>query len=155
MDRPRTATYTHVLPLMEGGRRLAVLTRDALARQLAVHAEISLVAAREEVRWFFDTIAGSLANGDEVRIHGFGRFVQSQRAARLARNPRTGQAVHVPSHVVVRFAPNDLLTQRVRIKHRPTDAGRRPLSQPGPGNAAPAPAPGPGEVPKRFPPGRL
>ena len=77
-----------------------VVTRDVLAKQLADRAEITVTAARDEVRWFFDTIAQSLEKGDEVRIHGFGNFKTAQRAARLGRNPRTGEAVKVPARRV-------------------------------------------------------
>ena len=44
----------------------AVVTRDVLAKKLADRAEITVSAARDEVRWFFETIAGSLEKGDEV-----------------------------------------------------------------------------------------
>src|SRR5579884_2590327 len=70
-----------------------VITRDVLAKQLAERAEITMSAARDEVSWFFDSIASALEKGDEVRIHGFGAFKTSQRAARMGRNPRTGEAV--------------------------------------------------------------
>jgi|HubBroStandDraft_4_1064222.scaffolds.fasta_scaffold695009_1 nucleoid DNA-binding protein len=53
---------------------MAVRTREQLARQLAAHAGISGTAAREELRCFFDTLSQALANGQEGRIHGFGRF---------------------------------------------------------------------------------
>ena len=87
-----------------------VVTRDVLADRLAERAEITMSAARDEVRWFFDTIAGSLQAGDEVRIHGFGSFRTAQRAARMGRNPRTGEAVKVPARRVVRFAPSTTLS---------------------------------------------
>ncbi len=48
-----------------------VVTRDVLAERLSERAEITMSAARDEVRWFFDTIATALEKGDEVRIHGF------------------------------------------------------------------------------------
>ena len=87
-----------------------VVTRDVLAEKLAARAEITMSAARDEVRWFFDTIAGALEKGDEVRIHGFGSFKTAQRAARVGRNPRTGEAVNVPARRVVRFAASTTLS---------------------------------------------
>jgi len=86
-----------------------VVTRDVLAKQLAERAEITMSAARDEVSWFFDTIAGALQKGDEVRIHGFGAFKTSQRAARVGRNPRTGEQVKVPARRVVRFSASTTL----------------------------------------------
>ncbi|MDQ2960763.1 MAG: HU family DNA-binding protein [Candidatus Dormibacteraeota bacterium] len=91
-----------------------VVTRDVIAEQLAERAEITMSAARDEVRWFFDTIAGALEGGDEVRIHGFGSFRTAQRAARMGRNPRTGEAVKVPARRVVRFAPSTTLSAALK-----------------------------------------
>ncbi len=88
----------------------SVVTRDVLAEKLAERAEITMSAARDEVRWFFDTIAGALEAGDEVRIHGFGSFKTAQRAERMGRNPRTGESVKVPARRVVRFAASTTLS---------------------------------------------
>lgn len=87
-----------------------VVTRDVLAEQLAERAEITMTAARDEIRWFFDTISTALESGEEVRIHGFGSFKTAQRAARMGRNPRTGEAVRVAARRVVRFAPSTTLS---------------------------------------------
>lgn len=88
---------------------MGVVTRDVLAEQLAERAEITMAAARDEVKWFFDTISTALTSGDEIRIHGFGSFKTAQRAARIGRNPRTGESVQVPARRVVRFAPSTTL----------------------------------------------
>jgi DNA-binding protein HU-beta len=55
-----------------------------------------------------------LEKGDEVRIHGFGNFKTAQRAARLGRNPRTGEAVKVPARRVVRFSASTSLSSAVK-----------------------------------------
>ena len=92
----------------------AVKTRDDLAQELAKREQITVSAAREEVRWFFDAISESLQKGDEVRIHGFGAFKTAQRAARTGRNPRTGEAVRVPARRVVRFSPSTSLSSALK-----------------------------------------
>ena len=95
---------------------MALMTRDVLADRLAERAEITMSAARDEVKWFFDTITDALTSGDEVRIHGFGSFKTAQRAARVGRNPRTGEAVQVPARRVVRFSPSTTLSQTLSAK---------------------------------------
>ena len=92
----------------------SVVTRDVLAKQLADRAEITISAARDEVTWFFDTIATSLEKGDEVRIHGFGAFKTANRAARVGRNPRTGESVKVPARRVVRFSASTTLSSALK-----------------------------------------
>jgi DNA-binding protein HU-beta len=99
---------------------MALLTRDVLAERLAKRAEITLTTARDEVKWFFDTIASALSSGDEVRIHGFGAFKTANRAARMGRNPRTGEAVPVPARRVVRFSPSTTLTGSLGAAKRST-----------------------------------
>ena len=91
-----------------------VITRDVIAERLAERAEITMTAARDEVRWFFDTISEELTRGNEVRIHGFATFRTAQRGAHQARNPRTGEAVMVGPRRVVRFAPSTTLAAALR-----------------------------------------
>ncbi len=43
----------------------------------------------------FEEISQALARGDRVELRGFGAFSVKRRAARVARNPRTGAAVNV------------------------------------------------------------
>jgi DNA-binding protein HU-beta len=93
---------------------MGTVTRDVLAEQLAERAEITMVAARDEIRWFFETMAGALGEGDEVRIHGFGAWSVKDRPARVARNPRTGENVKVAARKVVRFAPSSTLSASLR-----------------------------------------
>ena len=40
-------------------------------------------------------IAGALRGGRRVQITGFGTFEAKHRKARMGRNPRTGQAIHI------------------------------------------------------------
>jgi DNA-binding protein HU-beta len=102
----------------------SVVTRDVLAEKLAQRAEITMSAARDEVRWFFDTISSALEGGDEVRIHGFGSFKTAQRAARMGRNPRTGEAVKVPARRVVRFAASTTLSGALKNARGARRGGR-------------------------------
>jgi DNA-binding protein HU-beta len=103
---------------------MSVITRDVLAERLADwvrsnDGEMSMVAARDEVKWFFDTLATSLAGGDEVRIHGFGTFKTAQRAARVGRNPRTGETVQVAARRVARFTPSTTLAASLKETKAP------------------------------------
>ncbi|MCD6470941.1 HU family DNA-binding protein [bacterium] len=52
---------------------------------------------------FIDIVKNELKNGGEVAIAGFGTFKAKKRAARTARNPRTGETVQVPEKVVPVF----------------------------------------------------
>ncbi len=54
---------------------------------------------------FFDEISSRLAEGGRVELRGFGAFSTRERDARKGRNPRTGEAVSVPSKRVPYFKP--------------------------------------------------
>ncbi|OGZ44361.1 MAG: DNA-binding protein HU [Candidatus Ryanbacteria bacterium RIFCSPHIGHO2_01_FULL_45_22] len=71
-------------------------------------------AAQDAVDTVFDTIASSLKKGDEVSVAGFGTFLAKKRAAREARNPRTGEKVHVSATTVPKFRAGKGLKDAVK-----------------------------------------
>ncbi|OGZ44834.1 MAG: DNA-binding protein HU [Candidatus Ryanbacteria bacterium RIFCSPHIGHO2_02_FULL_45_13b] len=71
-------------------------------------------AAQDAVDTVFDTIADSLKKGDEVSVAGFGTFLAKKRAAREARNPRTGEKVHVSATTVPKFRAGKGLKDAVK-----------------------------------------
>ncbi len=82
----------------------------------AVHGKLggTKVAAEEIVDMVFDSITGSLKKGEEVSIAGFGIFTVRQRAARQARNPRTGEMVSVAATKVPKFRAGKALKEAVK-----------------------------------------
>lgn len=54
-------------------------------------------------RAVFDAIKDRVERGERVQIKGFGTFQMKTRAARVARNPRTGDEVQVPEKKVMTF----------------------------------------------------
>ncbi len=65
------------------------------------------------VNTVFSAIADALAAGDRVELRGFGSFTTKKRGARIGRNPKTGESVHVPAKVVPHFKPGKELRERV------------------------------------------
>ncbi len=55
---------------------------------------------------FLNAIRQALADGNHIEIRGFGTFKVRNRRARTARNPRTGEAVHVEARQVPVFKPS-------------------------------------------------
>ncbi len=72
------------------------------------------VQAEQVVDTLFDTITASLKKGDEVSVAGFGIFTVKARAARTARNPRTGETVNVPAMKVPKFKAAKALKDSVK-----------------------------------------
>lgn len=81
------------------------MNKQALAEW--VHGKIggTKVAAEEVVDGLFNAIIDTLKKGEEVSVAGFGIFSVKQRAARTARNPKTGEQVRVAAKRVPKFRP--------------------------------------------------
>ncbi|MGE5085456.1 MAG: HU family DNA-binding protein [Bacillota bacterium] len=50
-------------------------------------------------------IQEALKKGDDVKLVGFGTFSKATRKPRQGRNPKTGEAVKIPSAHIPRFKP--------------------------------------------------
>ena len=72
------------------------------------------VQAEEVVDTVFGSITESMKAGEDVSIAGFGIFASKARAARTARNPRTGEPVQVPAMNVPKFKAAKALKDTLR-----------------------------------------
>lgn len=90
------------------------MNKQALAEW--VHGKLggTKVQAEEVVDGLFDAITGTLKKGGEVSIAGFGIFSVKARAARMARNPKTGEQVKVPATKVPKFRAAKALKDSVK-----------------------------------------
>ena len=62
----------------------------------------------------FDAMRETLADGQAVKISGFGKFTVREKRARVGRNPQTGAAVDIAARKVVTFKPSVILKATVR-----------------------------------------
>jgi len=89
------------------------LTRMDLAD--AVHEEVGL--SRNEsadlVESVLTHVSDALASGDSVKISSFGTFSIRDKAARVGRNPKTGEEVPITPRRVLSFRPSHLMKDRV------------------------------------------
>jgi DNA-binding protein HU-beta len=60
---------------------------------------------------FVAVTQNTLKSGDKVSLTGLGVFTPKERAARTARNPKTGEKVAVPAKKVVKFKPGKELAE--------------------------------------------
>ena len=82
----------------------------------AVHGVLNTtkVQAEQVVDTVIETIIGTLKKGEEGSIAGLGIFSVKPRAARTARNPRTGATVNVPATKVPKFRAAKALKDAVK-----------------------------------------
>ena len=72
------------------------------------------VQAEKVVDTIFEGISNSLKKGEDVSVAGFGIFSAKMRAARTARNPRTGEPIDVPAMRVPKFRASKSLKDTVK-----------------------------------------
>lgn len=71
-------------------------------------------SAEQAMEKMLEAIVSSLKKGEEVSISGLGIFSVKGRAARQARNPRTGEAISVPAMNVPKFKAAKALKDAVK-----------------------------------------
>jgi len=81
-----------------------------------IHGKIggTKVQAEEVVEGLIEAIVTTLKKGEEVSIAGLGIFSVKDRAARTARNPKTGEAVKVAATRVPKFRAAKALKDAVK-----------------------------------------
>jgi len=89
------------------------MNKQALAELVQKKLGGTKVQAEEVVDALFDGIIETLKKGDEVSVAGFGIFSVKARAARMARNPKTGEQVKVAAKKVPKFRPAKALKDTV------------------------------------------
>jgi len=77
--------------------------RDLVERVSEKHKNITKVEATAILQSFLDEIVTSLIKGERIELRDFGVFAPRDRAARKARNPKTGAVVDVPASRTVAF----------------------------------------------------
>jgi integration host factor subunit beta len=97
------------------------MTKQSLTVELARVLETSHQEAEQILDAVLRAIVRALQRGEAVEIRRFGSFRLRRRAARLGRNPRTGQSVEVPARPVAYFRPSKELLQLLASIPDPAD----------------------------------
>ena len=79
------------------------MNKAELIAKIAEDAGISKVQAEKALGAFTGAVSDTLKTGNKISLVGFGTFDVSARAARTARNPRTGETINVAAMNVPRF----------------------------------------------------
>ncbi|NJN40178.1 MAG: integration host factor subunit alpha, partial [Gammaproteobacteria bacterium] len=69
------------------------MTKAEIVEQIYERVGFSKKEAAELVEKVFEIIKETLADGEKVKISGFGNFVVRHKNARKGRNPQTGQEI--------------------------------------------------------------
>ena len=89
------------------------MTKKEIVKTISDEIGMTQLKTKEIVQKTFDAIIEALVKEGRIELRNFGVFEVKKRAARKARNPRTGDKVHVPEKYVVTFKPGKEMEARV------------------------------------------
>jgi integration host factor subunit beta len=130
VDRFRSEQLTH-LALLVGlpwiasagaSYRGLVVTKKEIVKTISEEIGLTQLKTKEIVQKTFDAIVETLVEEKRIELRNFGVFEVKRRAARKARNPRTGEKVFVPEKFVVTFKPGKEMEERVHELERQANA---------------------------------
>ena len=89
------------------------MNKNELITEVAERAGLTKSAAGQAIDSVFEVISGALAQGDEVRLVGFGTFLTTTRKVSEGRNPRTGAPIKIAESRVPKFRAGKSLKDQV------------------------------------------
>ncbi len=89
------------------------MNKGQLVEAISRDARITKTQAQDALDAFVKNVQGSLKGGDKVTIVGFGTFSASNRAARMGRNPQTGQHIKIAAKRVAKFSAGKALKDAI------------------------------------------
>ncbi|MCF8283467.1 MAG: integration host factor subunit beta [Sphingobacteriales bacterium] len=90
------------------------MTKAEIIAEIAAKTGIEKVDVQETVESFFKVIKGSLQEGENVYVRGFGSFIVKKRAKKTARNISKNTAIIIPEHYVPSFKPAKTFVEKVK-----------------------------------------
>ena len=94
------------------------MTKKEIVKTISEEIGMTQLKTKEIVQKTFNAIVNTLVEDQRIELRNFGVFEVKRRAARKARNPRTGEKVFVPEKFVVTFKPGKEMEERVREMER-------------------------------------
>jgi nucleoid DNA-binding protein len=126
------------------------VTKKEIVKAISDELGLTQLKTKEIVQKTFDAIIDTLVEDGRIELRNFGVFEVKKRAARKARNPRTGGQVEVPAKFVVTFKPGKEMEAKVREMERQEEerlSAAAELAQQPPGTVLP-----PAWQPPGYPP---
>ena len=93
------------------------LTKADIVREIYMrHEGITKTQSVEAVEAILRLAKGSLINGENLLLSGFGKFNVRDKNERRGRNPQTGSELMLAPRRVVTFSPSGILRDKVNVK---------------------------------------
>ena len=89
------------------------MTKAEMIKALAEKTGMTKADSERAFNGVFEVVKEELEKGNKVAVAGFGTFRVSERAARMGKNPRTGEAIKIPASKSVAFKAGSELKANV------------------------------------------
>ncbi|MDX8390871.1 MAG: integration host factor subunit alpha [Mariprofundaceae bacterium] len=89
------------------------MTKVEIAERVHERVGLSKKESGQMVDLILESIRQQLAQGDDVKLSGFGHFTVRGKSARRGRNPKTGEEIMVTPRQVVTFRASQSLKQKL------------------------------------------
>jgi integration host factor subunit alpha len=96
------------------------MTKADIVEHIYERVGFSKKESAELVEKVFEIIKETLAEGEKVKISGFGNFVVREKNARKGRNPQTGEEIRLAARRVLTFKPSLVLKNLLNDGDAPT-----------------------------------
>ena len=90
------------------------MTKMELVEAVAKTAGVTKTESQRVVDSVIECISKALERGEKVTVTGFGTFEVRQRAARMGRNPQTGETIQIPAQRTPAFRSGKSLKDAVK-----------------------------------------
>ncbi|MBV8295541.1 MAG: HU family DNA-binding protein [Acidimicrobiia bacterium] len=81
------------------------MNRRELINAVASHVGAEAKEVDKVLSGFTEVVTQTVSRGEQVAISGFAKFARVERAARMGRNPATGEAIHIKASKKARITP--------------------------------------------------
>ena len=89
------------------------LTKDKIINEVYTQLGLRKSDARQVVEQLLEIMKGTLQNGEDLLISGFGKFVVKEKKARRGRNPQTRRDLQLRARRVVVFKTSGILRKKI------------------------------------------
>jgi len=92
------------------------MTKADIVAQIADKTGLEKNEVLQTVEAFMETVKGSLSNGTNVYLRGFGSFIVKERAEKTGRNISKNSTIIIPAHNIPSFKPAKTFVEDVKNK---------------------------------------
>jgi len=92
------------------------MTKADIVNEISKNTGVEKLAVQKTVEAFMETIKGSLTEGNNVYLRGFGSFIVKRRAEKTARNISKNTTIKIPAHNIPSFKPAKTFVADVKTK---------------------------------------